>query len=117
LATGDIRSAHGRRSRRGVRLCRGLGARHQSLLLVRYGTLTIEIQRHLAAWSVVAVRSKGNRYPVTERAMDAATVDEAAAKARRRLAVRVKAGPSPQALSRTASAAPLAKASSPADSR
>ena len=46
---------------------------HQSLLLVRYGTLTIEIKRHLAAWSVVAVRAKGNRYPVTERAMDAAT--------------------------------------------
>lgn len=56
---------------------------HRSLLLVRYGTLTIEVKRFGAGFTVHALRSCPGRGEWTERAMDAASVDEAAAKARR----------------------------------
>ena len=56
---------------------------HRSLLLVRYGTLTIEVTRCNGRYSVYASRSRDGHCGWTERAIDAATLEEAAAKARR----------------------------------
>jgi hypothetical protein len=56
---------------------------HQSLLLVRYGTLTIEVCRPNGRLCVYASRKKPGRGEWTEREMDAESVENARQLARR----------------------------------
>ena len=56
---------------------------HRSLLLVRYGTLTIEVTRCDDRYSVHAMRSKPPRGEWCERAVDAEGVEDARQIARR----------------------------------
>ena len=49
----------------------------RSLLLVRYGTLTIEVTRSIGRYSVHAMRNKPGRGEWCERAMDAECVEHA----------------------------------------
>ena len=56
---------------------------HRSLLLVRYGTLQIEVSRSNGRYSVHAMRSKPGRGEWCERAMDAESAEEARQIARR----------------------------------
>ena len=56
---------------------------HRSLLLVLYGTLTIEVAHSNGRYSVHAMRSKPGRGKWCERAMEAASVEDARRIARR----------------------------------
>ena len=56
---------------------------HRTLLLVRYGTLTIEVNRNCARYTVYASRSRDEHWGWTERAIDADGVEHVRRIARR----------------------------------